>query len=37
MPLVTLTVRQPRTEAFESGMLDAVHAARVESGVPAAA
>ena len=34
MPLVTLTVRKPKTEAFKSGVLDAVHAALVESGVP---
>jgi hypothetical protein len=36
MPLVTLTVRKPKSAAFKAGVLDAVHAARVESGVPAA-
>ena len=35
MPLVTLTVRQGRTAAFKSTVLDAVHNALVESGVPA--
>lgn len=34
MPLVTLTVRKPRPEAFKSAVLDAVHAALVASGVP---
>ena len=36
MPLVTLTVRKPKTEAFKTKVLDAVHAALVSSGVPAA-
>jgi hypothetical protein len=35
MPLVTLTVRKPRSAAFKTTVLDAVHAALVESGVPA--
>lgn len=35
MPLVTLTVRKPKTGAFKDGVLDAVHAALVQSGVPA--
>ena len=34
MPLVTLTVRKPKTAAFKSLVLDAVHAALVGSGVP---
>ena len=36
MPLVTLTVRKPKSEAFKTKVLDAVHAALVSSGVPAA-
>jgi phenylpyruvate tautomerase PptA (4-oxalocrotonate tautomerase family) len=36
MPLVTLTVRKPKTAAFKASVLDAVHAALVASGVPAA-
>jgi hypothetical protein len=36
MPLVTLTVRKPKSSAFKTTMLDAVHAALVSSGVPAA-
>lgn len=36
MPLVTLTVRRPKSAAFKSGVLDAVHAALVSSGVPPA-
>jgi|SRR3954470_3572315 phenylpyruvate tautomerase PptA (4-oxalocrotonate tautomerase family) len=36
MPLVTLTVRKPKSSAFKSTVLDAVHAALVTSGVPAA-
>jgi phenylpyruvate tautomerase PptA (4-oxalocrotonate tautomerase family) len=36
MPLVTLTVRKPKSSAFKSTVLDAVHAALVSSGVPAA-
>jgi phenylpyruvate tautomerase PptA (4-oxalocrotonate tautomerase family) len=35
MPLVTLTVRKPKSRAFKAGVLDAVHAALVSSGVPA--
>lgn len=34
MPLVTLTVRKPKTTAFKSSVLDAVHAALLASGVP---
>jgi hypothetical protein len=36
MPLVTLTVRKPKSSAFKTTMLDAVHSALVSSGVPAA-
>jgi phenylpyruvate tautomerase PptA (4-oxalocrotonate tautomerase family) len=36
MPLVTLTVRKPKATAFKSTVFDAVHAALVSSGVPAA-
>ena len=36
MPLVTLTVRKPKSSAFKATLLDAVHAALVSSGVPAA-
>jgi hypothetical protein len=36
MPLVTLTVRKPKSGAFKTTILDAVHAAMVSSGVPAA-
>lgn len=35
MPLITVTVRKPKSSAFKSGVLDAVHAALVSSGVPA--
>jgi phenylpyruvate tautomerase PptA (4-oxalocrotonate tautomerase family) len=35
MPLVTLTVRKPKTTAFTSAVLEAVHRALVASGVPA--
>jgi phenylpyruvate tautomerase PptA (4-oxalocrotonate tautomerase family) len=35
MPLITLTVRKPKTGAFKTAVLDAVHAALVSSGVPA--
>jgi phenylpyruvate tautomerase PptA (4-oxalocrotonate tautomerase family) len=35
MPLVTLTVRRPKTPDFKSGVLEDVHAALVEAGVPA--
>jgi hypothetical protein len=34
--LVTLTVRKPKSIAFKTTMLDAVHGALVSSGVPAA-
>jgi len=36
MPLVTLTVRKPKSKAFKDAVLDAVHAALVSAGVPAA-
>ena len=36
MPLVTVTVRKPKTAAFKSAVLDAVHAALVGAGVPQA-
>jgi phenylpyruvate tautomerase PptA (4-oxalocrotonate tautomerase family) len=36
MPLVTLTVRKPKSSAFKSTVLNAVHSALVSSGVPAA-
>lgn len=36
MPLVTLTVRKPKANSFKTTVLDAVHAALVASGVPAA-
>jgi phenylpyruvate tautomerase PptA (4-oxalocrotonate tautomerase family) len=36
MPLVTLTVRKPKTAEFKAMVLDAVHGALVSSGVPAA-
>ncbi|WP_313928552.1 tautomerase family protein [Pseudoxanthomonas sp.] len=35
MPLITLTVRAPKDDAFKSSILDAMHAALVASGVPA--
>jgi phenylpyruvate tautomerase PptA (4-oxalocrotonate tautomerase family) len=35
MPLVTLTVRKPKSDAFKTTLLNAVHAALVSSGVPA--
>ena len=35
MPLVNLTVRKPKSASFKAGVLDAVHAALVSSGVPA--
>jgi phenylpyruvate tautomerase PptA (4-oxalocrotonate tautomerase family) len=35
MPLVTVTVRKPKTAAFKAGVLDAVHACLVATGVPA--
>ena len=34
MPIVTLTVRKPKSPAFKTAALDAVHAALVSSGVP---
>jgi phenylpyruvate tautomerase PptA (4-oxalocrotonate tautomerase family) len=34
MPLVTLTIRKPKTAAFKSAVLDAVHDALAGSGVP---
>ncbi len=36
MPLVTLTVRKPKSDAFKTTVLDAVHNAMVASGVPVA-
>jgi phenylpyruvate tautomerase PptA (4-oxalocrotonate tautomerase family) len=36
MPLVTVTVRKPKSDAFKASVLDAVHAALVSSGVPEA-
>ncbi|HEU5295514.1 MAG TPA: tautomerase family protein [Burkholderiaceae bacterium] len=35
MPLVTLTVRKPKSAEFKTTVLDAVHAALVATGVPA--
>jgi phenylpyruvate tautomerase PptA (4-oxalocrotonate tautomerase family) len=34
MPFVTVTVRKPKSSAFETNVLDAVHAGLVGSGVP---
>lgn len=34
MPLVTLTLRRPKTSDFKSTILDAVHAALISTGVP---
>jgi phenylpyruvate tautomerase PptA (4-oxalocrotonate tautomerase family) len=34
MPLITLTVRKPKSDAFKTAVLDAVHQALVASGVP---
>ena len=34
MPLVTLTVRRPKSTAFKTAVLDAVHRALVSAGVP---
>ncbi len=34
MPLITLTVRKPKPEAFKSGVLAAVHQALIAAGVP---
>jgi phenylpyruvate tautomerase PptA (4-oxalocrotonate tautomerase family) len=36
MPLVTITVRKPKSRDFKAGILDAVHSALVSSGVPKA-
>jgi hypothetical protein len=36
MPLVTLTILRPKSRDFKDGILEAVHAALVASGVPAA-
>ncbi|HSD59627.1 MAG TPA: tautomerase family protein [Burkholderiales bacterium] len=36
MPLVTLTIRKPKSSAFKTTVLDAVHAALISSGVPVA-
>jgi phenylpyruvate tautomerase PptA (4-oxalocrotonate tautomerase family) len=36
VPLVTLTVRKPKSAEFKALVLDAVHAALVASGVPGA-
>ena len=36
MPLVTLTIRRPKSSAFKTTVLDAVHAALISSGVPVA-
>jgi hypothetical protein len=36
MPLVTLTVRKPKSAEFKHAILDAVHGALVASGVPVA-
>jgi len=36
MPLVTLTIRKPKSIAFKTTALDAVHAALISSGVPVA-
>ena len=36
MPLITLTVRKPKSDAFKSGILAAVHQALIASGVPPA-
>jgi phenylpyruvate tautomerase PptA (4-oxalocrotonate tautomerase family) len=34
MPLVTLTVRKPKSAAFKAGVFDAVHACLAATGVP---
>jgi hypothetical protein len=36
MPLVTLTVRKPKSSVFKTTILNAVHSALVSAGVPAA-
>jgi len=35
MPLVTVTVRKPKTSAFKTSVLDSVQAALIATGVPA--
>jgi phenylpyruvate tautomerase PptA (4-oxalocrotonate tautomerase family) len=35
MPLITVTVRKPKSSEFKTGILNAVHAALVSTGVPA--
>ena len=35
MPLVTLTVRKPKSSEFKNAVLDSVHAALIAAGVPA--
>ena len=35
MPLVTLTVRKPKSADFKAKVLDAVHASLIDAGVPA--
>lgn len=35
MPLVTLTVRKPKSSEFKNAVLDSVHAALIASGIPA--
>ena len=35
MPLVTVTLQQPRTPAFKSALLDGIHRSLVGAGVPA--
>lgn len=34
MPFVTINVRKPKSNAFKSAVLDAVHSALIASGVP---
>jgi len=34
MPLITVTVRKPKSDEFKSGILAAVHQALIASGVP---
>ena len=36
MPLITLTIRKPKSAEFKSGVLAAVHQALIASGVPPA-
>jgi len=36
MPLVTVTVRRPKSREFKATVLDAVHGALISAGVPAA-